>query len=115
KQVVCIKAILKILITKPFHWRKKFMTQYLFKEMGALLRQARKASHLSQADVATACDLSSPQFISNSERGICKPSAPVLKTMVKMYGLNPKRLAKLIAKDTEQYWAAVLSPRTPSG
>lgn len=52
------------------------------------LREAREAAHLSQSQVAQELGYSSPQFISNWERGLSSPPIPKFKKLCKMYSLS---------------------------
>jgi transcriptional regulator with XRE-family HTH domain len=52
--------------------------------LGVLLVEARKRAGLTQHEVAKELKYSSPQFVSNWERGLAKPP--------------PKALAKLVSK-----------------
>lgn len=53
-----------------------------------LLKKARENSGLSQAEVARELGYSSPQFVSNWERGLSSPPVPKLKKLCKMYQLS---------------------------
>ncbi len=50
-----------------------------------LLKRARESSGLSQAEVARELGYTSPQFVSNWERGLSSPPVPKLKKLCKMY------------------------------
>ena len=52
-----------------------------------LLKKARSEKGLSQAEVAKKLGYSSPQFISNWERGLASPPIPKLKKLCKIYDL----------------------------
>jgi transcriptional regulator with XRE-family HTH domain len=49
------------------------------KKFGKIFSQTRKGLGISQCQLARDCDLSTPQFISNIERGLAMPSERVLK------------------------------------
>jgi transcriptional regulator with XRE-family HTH domain len=53
-----------------------------------LLKKARENAGLSQAEVARELGYSSPQFVSNWERGLSSPPVPKLKKLCKMYQLS---------------------------
>lgn len=53
-----------------------------------LLKKARETAGLSQAEVAHELGYTSPQFISNWERGLSSPPIPKLKKLCKMYQLS---------------------------
>lgn len=52
------------------------------------LKEARLKSGLSQGDVARELGYSSPQFISNWERGLSQPPVVKLKKLCKMYSVS---------------------------
>ena len=52
-----------------------------------LLKKGRSNAGLSQADVARELGYTSPQFVSNWERGLSSPPVPKLKKLCKMYQL----------------------------
>lgn len=66
----------------------------LRKEFGVYLRVQRLKANVTQKEIAKACGFSSPQFISNIERGICPVPAEVLVIMADVYDLNKKILAR---------------------
>lgn len=78
--------------------KKKFKIKRNYESVGALLAKARDNSNLSQAFVANKLGYSSPQFISNMERGIALPTKKGIKTLVDLYDLNPKVLVSAILK-----------------
>lgn len=53
-----------------------------------LLKKARETSGLSQAQVAKELGYTSPQFVSNWERGLSSPPVPKLKKLCKMYAMS---------------------------
>lgn len=67
-----------------------------FINLGKLLKDARIAKGLSQRDVSQELGYTSPQFISNIERGLCMPPLKQLKIMVDMYKLDPSEVYELI-------------------
>jgi transcriptional regulator with XRE-family HTH domain len=52
------------------------------------LREARENVGMSQGQVAQELGYSSPQFISNWERGLASPPIPKFKKLCKMYNLS---------------------------
>lgn len=52
------------------------------------LRDARESAKLSQSQVAQELGYSSPQFISNWERGLSSPPIPKFKKLCRMYSLS---------------------------
>lgn len=72
------------------------MKNLKFKELGKFLKLARKASGITQRDVAKKMGYSSPQFISNCERGLCAPSRESLPILVDLYKINKIDLIHLL-------------------
>lgn len=69
------------------------------KTLGQYLKEARINADLSQFFVADKLGYTSPQFISNFERGLCSPPLKQLKKLVKLYNLNPQELIELMIND----------------
>lgn len=65
-----------------------------------LLKKGRNNSGLSQADVAHELGYSSPQFISNWERGLSSPPVPKLKKLCKIYKLSADEAYKAMLSST---------------
>jgi transcriptional regulator with XRE-family HTH domain len=72
------------------------------RSLGNYLKNARTKKNLSQWDVAKKLGYSSPQFISNLERGISSPPLKVLRTLVDLYSLSPKEVVEVIADEQEK-------------
>ena len=68
-----------------------------FESVGKLLKDARIVQGLSQRDVSLKLGYTSPQFISNIERGLCMPPLKQLKVMIELYELDSHEVAQLIA------------------
>jgi transcriptional regulator with XRE-family HTH domain len=75
----------------------------LFQVLGEFLQSKRVKSGLSQGDVATKLGYSSPQFISNFERGLCAPPLNKLKMLVQLYDLSGEEVLKLMMKEQERH------------
>lgn len=56
--------------------------------MGKLLRDHRVRAGMSQMDVAAACGYTTPQFVSNWERGIADPPLNMLPILAGLFGIN---------------------------
>ncbi len=66
------------------------------------LKQARENSGLSQGDVANELGYSSPQFVSNWERGLSSPPIPKYKRLCKLYNISlDEAYNKLLAATLE--------------
>lgn len=75
----------------------------LFQVLGEYLQSKRMKVGLSQGDVATKLGYSSPQFISNFERGLCAPPLNKLKLLVQLYDMNGDEVLKLMMKEHERH------------
>ncbi len=67
-----------------------------------LLKRARENSGLSQADVARELGYSSPQFVSNWERGLSSPPVPKLKKLCRLYHVSMDEAYKAMLTATLQ-------------
>ncbi|MGE4130019.1 MAG: helix-turn-helix domain-containing protein [Bdellovibrionales bacterium] len=72
------------------------MLEYDRKKLGVFLRDVRERSSLTQADVSGKLGYSSPQFISNIERGISVVPLKTLARMISLYRVNPESVVKII-------------------
>jgi transcriptional regulator with XRE-family HTH domain len=79
------------------------------KEFGEFLKQKRLKAGLSQSEVAELLGYSSPQFVSNFERGLCAPPLPALRLLVKAYGLSINDLVKRLLKQQQRLIEDALS------
>lgn len=69
------------------------------KRLNEFLKSKRLESGLSQADVSRELGYSSPQFISNWERGLVTPPLNTLAKLVEIYELNRESVVKLLVQD----------------
>lgn len=65
------------------------------KSKNALVR-FREQAGLSQAAVATELGYTSPQFVSNWERGLSEPPPKKVEKLASMFGIRRSELAKLV-------------------
>jgi transcriptional regulator with XRE-family HTH domain len=77
------------------------------KMIGRFLRQHRVKAHLTQHDVAQHLSYTSPQFVSNWERGVSLPPLEVLPRLSSLYGIPPKDVIDAVDK----YQEAVMKRR----
>lgn len=75
----------------------------LFSVLGEFLQARRIKMGLSQGDVAKKLGYSSPQFVSNFERGLCAPPLNKLKLLLQLYGLSGDEVLKLMMKEHEKH------------
>lgn len=59
---------------------------------GNFLQQKRKEAGLSQRDVSDKLGYSTPQFISNWERGVSNPPVNALKKLGAIYKTSPEKM-----------------------
>lgn len=77
--------------------------QELFENLGTFLQKKRIKAGLSQGDVAKALGYSSPQFISNFERGLCAPPLNKLRTIITMYEVPAESVMNIMLKEQEKH------------
>ena len=66
--------------------------------LGQFLKSKRENASMSQGDVAKKLKYTSPQFISNWERGVSSPPIKVLKQLSGLYKISTDELFNLILK-----------------
>ncbi len=74
----------------------------LHQTLGEYLKEKRMESGFTQSEVADKLGYSSPQFVSNFERGLCSPPVSNLKTLVKLYKISTDEVVRLIIKEQER-------------
>lgn len=79
----------------------EIMLVYDRKKLGQVLKTAREKTDFTQADVSKKLGYTSPQFISNIERGISVAPIPTLAKMVRIYKINPVLVSKVILDSQE--------------
>ena len=72
-----------------------------FSKLAAALKKLRLARGLSQTEVAKKLGYSSPQFISNWERGLASPPVKVLKRLAALYETDSNQLFNMVVKAAE--------------
>ena len=79
------------------------------KWFGEFLALHRQQVNLSQVQVAQIAGHKNSQFISNIERGKASPPLSLLKLLIEIYGIEPKRLTQCL---TQQFQFHLLSQLT---
>lgn len=74
-----------------------------FTHLAQLLRETREYRGFSQSEVAKRLGYSSPQFVSNMERGLCAPPLKAMKELVEMYKMKQDELIQAVVADHELY------------
>lgn len=67
------------------------------------LRQKRLDSGLSQLDVAKVLGYSSPQFVSNWERGLVSPPLETIAVLIELYKIPSGEVINKILDETRDY------------
>lgn len=73
--------------------------------VGTNLKKWRESVKLSQGEVARKLHYSSPQFVSNWERGIALPPMDVLPCLMDIYQIDADTLGRVIYQYQEQLLA----------
>lgn len=81
----------------------------IFKELGTYLKEKRQKAGLSQAEVSRALGYTSPQFVSNFERGLCSPPLPKLKILTELYKIPVREITELLINQQRRYLTKELS------
>ena len=66
------------------------------RSLSAYLKQKRQESGYTQMDVALKIGHSTPQYISNYERGLCEPSIEMSVKIGRMLGVTPKDIRDVL-------------------
>ncbi len=82
-------------------------TIYL-KKVGELLKGFRNKCGVTQQQVADKMKLSTPQYVSNIERGISPPSIEFLRQTSKLYGIPHGVIAASIGSEITNFYLAEL-------
>lgn len=68
--------------------------------LAEFLKQKRTVAGLSQGEVADKLGYSTPQFISNWERGVSRPPISVLKKLGELYKVSSEDLFEVVLNET---------------
>ena len=71
-------------------------------QLAVFLKDKRVQANLTQSQVAEKLGYSSPQFISNWERGLASPPVFVLKDLTKMYKVAADEMFTLLLGEVER-------------
>ncbi len=78
------------------------------------LRQKRVDSGLSQLDVARELGYSSPQFVSNWERGLVSPPLETIAVLIDLYKIPANEVISKILEETRDYLESSLGKKKKS-
>lgn len=82
-------------------------------EITKVMTQARISKNLTQGEVAAKLGYSSPQFISNMERGLSKIPPALIPKLSVIYGISAERLVKLRVAQYEKHLSTYVRARMP--
>ena len=83
--------------------------------LSSYLKEKRMERGLSQLDVAKVLGYSSPQFVSNWERGLVSPPLETVAVLIELYKVPPNEVIEYILKETRTYLEAHLKPKKKKG
>ncbi len=72
------------------------------KHVGKFLKTKREKASLTQQDVSRQLDYTSPQFVSNWERGVSLPPTDVLPRLAALYAIGAKEMVDVMHKYRQQ-------------
>jgi transcriptional regulator with XRE-family HTH domain len=84
----------------------------VMRSLNDYLRQKRVDSGLSQLDVARELGYSSPQFVSNWERGLVSPPLETIAVLVDLYKIPSSEVVGRILEETRDYLEANLGKKS---
>lgn len=76
------------------------MSNKTFLTLAQYLQENRTKAGLTQKDISKKLGYTSPQFISNWERGVSQPPLNVLHKLIKFYDLNRDELFDVLLNQT---------------
>lgn len=85
--------------------------RFEMKSLSNYLKTKRVESGLSQLDVAKVLGYSSPQFVSNWERGLVSPPLETIAVLVELYKIPANEVIEHILKETRAYLEANLKTK----
>lgn len=85
------------------------MLDYDRKKLGKFLRAERIKAGFTQGEIANKLGYTSPQFISNIERGLSVIPLKTLAVLVSEYGINQETMIKTIMDSQRQILRKYLS------
>jgi transcriptional regulator with XRE-family HTH domain len=69
-------------------------------QLSSFLKKARIRAGMSQKEVSAFLGYSTPQFISNWERGVSTPPGKTLKKLAKLYKVSAEQLYEALLAET---------------
>jgi transcriptional regulator with XRE-family HTH domain len=71
-------------------------------QLASFLKKKRVEAGLTQSDVASELGYSSPQFISNWERGLANPPVFILRNLTKLYKVPAEEMFTKLLQEVER-------------
>lgn len=84
----------------------------VMRTMNEYLRQKRLESGLSQLDVARELGYSSPQFVSNWERGLVSPPLETISVLIDLYKISADEVIDRILDETREHLESSLTKKS---
>lgn len=69
-------------------------------ELAKFLKEKRKQAGFSQGEIAKKLGYTSPQFVSNWERGLCRPPVATLRKIAQIYNISLNEMFEVILEST---------------
>ncbi|WP_413287990.1 helix-turn-helix domain-containing protein [Bdellovibrio sp. HCB337] len=69
-------------------------------DLSKFLKDKRKLAGLSQGAVAKKLGYTSPQFVSNWERGLSRPPVPTLRKIAQIYNISMNEMFDVVLQTT---------------
>lgn len=80
--------------------------------LNAYLKEKRVASGLSQSEVASELGYTSPQFVSNWERGLVRPPLETLSVLTDLYKISKNEVIEMILDETRSELESALKGKS---
>ena len=71
-----------------------------YRQLSIYLKKCRENSGISQGEIAKYLGYTTPQFISNWERGLSSPPMDKLADLIKLIKIKPEIVLELMSKDS---------------
>ena len=72
-------------------------------QLSKFLKNQRVKASFSQADLSKQLGYTSPQIVSNWERGICAPPLNILYDLVTLLKIDKKQITELLIEESRRY------------
>lgn len=68
-------------------------------KLNEYLKNERVKANVTQSDIAKKLKLNNAQYVSNFERGVCKPSFKMIRAYIKLCGLDISHVRMVMQDD----------------